>query len=165
VVSAPDDGVEAQADWANLESPETYVGYQQGHNFASPGGVSAHEPRAYSVPERLKLNSWALSGTWTIEPRAAVLDEAGGAIAFRFHARDVNLVLRSRSGNAVPFRVLVDGAAPGASHGLDVDTDGRGTLVQPRLYQLVRQETSIADRTFEITFLEAGVEAYVFTFG
>ena len=165
LVSPPDEGVEAQADWGSLDSPETYVGYQQGHNFASPGGVSAHEPRAYSVPETLKLNSWALSGTWTIEPRAAVLDEAGGAITFRFHARDVNLVLRSRTGDAVPFRVLVDGAAPEAAHGVDVDADGRGTLAQPRLYQLVRQQGSIADRTFEITFLEPGVEAYVFTFG
>jgi len=165
VVSAPDDGVEAQADWTNLESPETYVGYQQGHNLASPGGVSAREPRTYSVPERLKLNSWALSGTWTIEPRAAVLDEAGGAIAFRFHARDVNLVLRSRTGDTVPFRVLVDGAAPRTSQGRDVDAEGNGTLDQPRLYQLIRQQGSIADRTFEITFLEPGVEAYVFTFG
>ena len=98
VVSPPDDGVEAQADWSNLESPETYVGYQQGHNFASPGGVSSPEPRAYSLPERLRLNSWALSGDVEVESRAAVLDEAGGAIAFRFHARDVNLVLRSRTG-------------------------------------------------------------------
>jgi hypothetical protein len=113
----------------------------------------------------LKLNSWALSGTWTVESRATVLDEVGGAIAFRFHARDVNLVLRSRTGNAVPLRVRVDGAPPGTAHGLDVDTEGNGTLIQPRLYQLVRQQGSIADRTFEITFLEPGVEAYVFTFG
>jgi thiol-disulfide isomerase/thioredoxin len=165
VVSPPDEGVEAQADWSTLESPETYVGYQQGHNFASAGGVSIHESRAYSVPETLKLNSWALSGKWTVESRATVLDEAGGAIAFRFHARDVNLVLRSRTGNAVPFRVRVDGAPPGAAHGLDVGAEGNGTLSQPRLYQLVRHQGSIADRTFEITFLEPGVEAYVFTFG
>ncbi len=165
VVSPPDDGVEAQADWANLESPETYVGYQQGHNFASPGGVSSGEPRAYSLPEMLKLNSWALSGTWTVESRAAVLDDVGGAIAFRFHARDVNLVLRSRSGDAVPFRVTIDGAPPGTAHGLDVDAEGNGTLVQPRLYQLVRQPGAVADRTFDITFIEPGVEAYVFTFG
>ena len=117
------------------------------------------------MPETLKLNSWALSGTWTVESRAAVLDEAGGTIAFRFHARDVNLVLRSREGDAVPFRVLVDGAAPRASHGRDVDSEGNGILVQPRLYQLVRQQGSIADRTFKIAFLEPGVEAYVFTFG
>jgi hypothetical protein len=94
-----------------------------------------------------------------------VLNEAGGRIAFRFHARDVHLVLRSRTGTAVAFRVLVDGEAPGAAHGLDVDEEGRGTLVQPRLYQLVREPGSITDRTFEITFLDTGVEAYVFTFG
>jgi hypothetical protein len=98
-------------------------------------------------------------------PGVSVLNEAGGRIAFRFHARDVNLVLRSRTGRVVPFRVLVDGEAPGTAHGLDVDEEGRGTLVQPRLYQLVREPGSITDRTFEIAFLDAGVEAYVFTFG
>ena len=165
LVSVLDGGVEAQADWANLESPETYVGYQQGHNFASPGGVTIDEPRAYSLPERLRLNSWALAGDWTVEGRASVLNEAGGRIAFRFHARDVNLVLRSRTGDSVPFRVLLDGDVPGAAHGLDVDEEGNGTMVQPRLYQLVRQQESIADRTFEITFLAPGAEAYVFTFG
>jgi hypothetical protein len=113
----------------------------------------------------LQLNTWALGGKWTIEERASVLNEAGGRIAFRFHARDVHLVLRSRAGTAVPFRVLVDGEAPGAAHGLDVDEEGRGTLVQPRLYQLVREPGSIRDRTFEIRFLDMGVEAYVFTFG
>jgi thiol-disulfide isomerase/thioredoxin len=165
VVSPSDDGVEAQADWSSLESPETYVGYQQGHNFASPGGVSFDEPRAYSPPETLTLNSWALSGTWTVESRASVLDEAGGAIAFRFHARDVNLVLRSRTGGAVPFGVRLDGAPPETGAGVDVDAEGDGTLVEPRLYQLVRQQGSISDRDFEIKFREPGVEAYVFTFG
>ena len=113
----------------------------------------------------MELNTWALGGNWTIEEQASALNEAGGGIAFRFHARDVHLVLRSRTGTAVPFRVLVDGEAPGAAHGLDVDHEGRGTLVQPRLYQLVRQPWSITDRTLEIEFLETGVEAYVFTFG
>ena len=165
LISASPEGVEAQADWGTLGSPETYVGYQQGRNFASPEGVTMDDARTYSVPDPLGLNSWALSGDWTVGSRASVLNEAGGAIAFRFHARDVNLVLRSRAGAAVPFRVLVDGAAPGASHGLDVDAEGDGVLVQPRLYQLVRQHDPIADRTFEITFDGAGVEAYVFTFG
>jgi hypothetical protein len=105
------------------------------------------------------------AGHWTIEGRASVLNEAGGRIVFRFHARYVHLVLRSRAGTAVPFRVLVDGEAPGAAHGLDVEEEGRGTLVQPRLYQLVREPGSITDRTFESAFLDAGVEAYVFTFG
>ncbi len=166
LISVSPEGVEAQADWASLESPETYVGYQQGHDFASPGGVTINEPRTYSVPDPLRLNSWALSGDWTIEGRAAVLNRAGGGIKFRFHARDVNLVLRSRTQETpVPFRVLLDGAPPGPAHGLDVDDDGNGTLVQPRLYQLVRQPGAITDRTFEITFLGGGVEAYVFTFG
>jgi len=166
LVSVSGDGLEAQADWTNLGSPETYLGYQQGHNFAPPGGVTVDERRTYALPDPLRLNSWALSGDWTVEGRASVLNREGGGIAFRFHARDVHLVLRSRApGTPVPFRVLVDGAPPGAAHGLDVDEAGHGTLVQPRLYQLVRQPGSIADRTFEITFLEPGVEAYVFTFG
>jgi hypothetical protein len=165
VISVTPDGFEAQADWQTLESPETYVGYQQGRSFASPGGVTIDEPRTYTLPDPLRLNSWALSGDWTIEGRASVLARAGGAIAFRFHARDVNLVLRSRDGTSVPVSVLLDGAPPGADHGLDVDDDGNGTLVEPRLYQLVRQQGSISDRTFEISFHGAGVEAYVFTFG
>ncbi|MDQ3876432.1 MAG: redoxin domain-containing protein [Actinomycetota bacterium] len=166
LVSVVSDGFEAQADWTSLRSPETYLGYHQGHNFAAPGGVELEVSRVYVVPERLKLNSWALSGDWTVEGRASVLNRAGGQIAFRFHARDVHLVMRSRTGGAsVPFRVFLDGAPPGTDHGLDVDGDGHGALVQPRLYQLVRQQGSITDRTFEITFLAAGVEAYVFTFG
>ena len=113
------------------------------------------------------LNRWALSGDWTIERGASVLNRADGTIAFRFHARDVNLVLRARvPGASIPFRVLVDGEPPGAAHGVDTDEQGNGTLVEPRLYQLVRERgMMIADRTFEITFLALGVEAYVFTFG
>ena len=113
----------------------------------------------------MQLNTWALAGNWTIRERASVLNEAGGRIAFRFHARDVHLVLRSRAGTVVPFRVMVDGAVPAAAHGLDVDEEGRGTLLQPRLNQLVRQPGLITDRTIEIAFLDTGVEAYVFTFG
>lgn len=165
LVSVAAEGLEAQSDWTSLGSPETYLGYQQGQNLDSPAGVAYDEPRTYIAPESLQLNTWALAGNWTIERRACVLNEAGGRIAFRFHARDVHLVLRSRAGTAVPFRVLVDGAAPGAAHGLDVDEEGRGTLVHPRLYQLVREPGSITDRTFEVSFLDPGVEAYVFTFG
>jgi thiol-disulfide isomerase/thioredoxin len=165
LVSVLPDGFEAQADWTNLRSPETYLGYAQGQNLHSPGGVTYDEPHSYVAPESFQLNTCALAGNWTIEERASVLNEAGGRIAFRFHARDVHLVLRSRTGTAVPFRVMVDGEAPGTAHGLDVDQEGRGTLVQPRLYQLVRQPGSITDRTLEIAFLDMGVEAYVFTFG
>jgi hypothetical protein len=166
LVAVRGDGFEAQADWANLESPETYLGYEQGRNFTSAGPASLDESRAYAAPASLKLNHWALSGDWTIERRACVHDGAEGRIAFRFHARDVNLVMRSRSREAtVPFRVLLDGEAPGASHGLDVDEQGQGSLVEPRLYQLIRQQEGIADRTVEIAFLASGAEAYVFTFG
>jgi len=165
LVSVAPDGFEAQADWTNLRSPETYLGYAQGQNLVSPDGVAYDEPRSYVAPESLQLNTWALAGNWTIEARASVLNNPGGRISFRFHARDVHLVLRSRAGPAVPFRTLVDGEPPGAAHGLDVDAEGRGTLIQPRLYQLVRQPGSITERTFEIAFLDTGVEAYVFTFG
>jgi thiol-disulfide isomerase/thioredoxin len=160
-------GFEAQGDWTNLGSPETYLGYEQGQNFGSSSGVARGEPRRYAAPERLKLNDWALAGNWTVEPGACVLNDAGGGISFRFHARDVNLVLGPpERGTSVPFRVLVDGGPPGAAHGLDVDEEGHGNVAQQRLYQLVRQQgSSIDDRTFEITFLAPGVEAYVFTFG
>ena len=166
LVSVAADGVEAQADWTNLASPETYLGYEQTQNFASPGGVAFAESRTYAAPDSLRLNHWALSGDWTIESGASVLNRAGGGIAFRFHARDVHLVLRPRErGTSVPFRVLVDGEPPGDAHGLDVDQEGHGMVAQPRLYQLLRQPGSITDRTFEITFLAPGIEAYVFTFG
>jgi thiol-disulfide isomerase/thioredoxin len=146
-----DEGFEAQADWSNLESPETYLGYEQGQNQAP-----ADAP--------LALNQWSLSGDWDVESRAAVLTGDEGGIAFRFHARDVNLVLRS-PGAPVPFRVLVDGEPPGEAHGVDVDERGQGTVVEPRLYQLIREPGSITDRTIEIAFLAPGVEGYVFTFG
>jgi thiol-disulfide isomerase/thioredoxin len=166
LVSVDDNGFEAQADWANLRSPETYLGYAQAQNFASPGEAELDEPRTYVAPERLGLNAWALAGDWTIERRASVLNRADGRIAFRCHARDVHLVMGPRTRSAsVPFVVLLDGQPPGAAHGLDVDERGYGTLSEQRLYQLIRERGPIADRTFEITFLAAGVEAYVFTFG
>jgi thiol-disulfide isomerase/thioredoxin len=166
LVSVGDEGFEAQADWANLGSPETYLGYEQGQNFASPGGAELDEGRSYAAPDRLQLNQWALAGEWTVERHASVLNEAEGRIAFRFHARDVHLVMGPRErGASVPFRVLVDGEPPGAAHGLDVDEQGHGTLSQHRLHQLIRVRGSITDRTFEIIFLAPGVEAYAFTFG
>jgi thiol-disulfide isomerase/thioredoxin len=158
-------GFEAQADWDTLGSPETYLGYEQAHSFSSLENAGFDEARTYTVPESLRLNHWALGGSWTIEGRASVLNEAGGRIVFRFHARDVNLVLRSRSGQPVPFRVTVDGQPPGEAHGIDVDEQGHGTLDEPRMYQLVREPGRISDRTFELTFLAPGAEGYVFTFG
>ena len=166
LVTVADDGFEAQADWASLQSPETYLGYEQAQNFASPGDAELDRSHAYVAPDSLRLNQWALSGDWTVERGAAVLNRADGGIAFRFHARDVNLVMGPPSRDtSVPFRVLVDGEPPGTAHGLDVDEQGHGTVDQQRLYQLIRERRSIADRTFEITFLEPGVEAYAFTFG
>jgi thiol-disulfide isomerase/thioredoxin len=166
LVSAAPEGFEVQADWGNLESPETYLGYEQGRNFASPGGVGFDEPRTYTTPDSLRLNQWALAGDWTVARGAIVLNRADGRIAFRFHARDVHLVIGPRTrGESVPFQVRVDGQPPGDAHGLDVDEPGHGTVTRQRLYQLIRQPGSIADRTCEITFLAPGVEAYVFTFG
>jgi thiol-disulfide isomerase/thioredoxin len=166
LVSLTPDGFEAQADWTNLRSPETYLGYAQGQGFASRGGAVTGVPSSYAVPERLMLNQWALSGDWTIESGLSKLNGGEGRIAFRFHARDVHLVMGPPvSGTPVPFRVLVDGEPPGDARGLDVDEEGRGAVSQPRLYQLIRERGSIDDRTVEITFLAAGAEAYVFTFG
>jgi thiol-disulfide isomerase/thioredoxin len=166
LVSVTPDGVEAQADWAHLRSPETYLGYAQSQNFASGGRAEIDVPASYAAPQMLALNQWALSGDWTIESGASVLNGAEGRISFRFHARDVHLVMSPPTPDTpVPFRVLVDGQPPGDAHGLDVDEEGHGTLSQQRLHQLIRQRGSIADRTFEITFLASGAEAYVFTFG
>jgi len=166
LVSVADAGFEAQADWANLGSPETYLGYAQAERFTSPGRAELDSSRTYAVPDHLELNRWALAGDWTIESRAAVLNRPDGRIAFRFHARDVNLVMGPRPREtSVPFRVRVDGEPPGAAHGLDVDEQGHGTLSEQRLYQLIRERGSTTDRTFEISFAAPGAEAYVFTFG
>ena len=166
LAAVADGGFEAQADWANLESPETYLGYSQGRNFASPEGVRLDEQTTYSAPDALRLNEWALSGDWTIRRGASVVRGRRGAITFRFHARDVNLVMGPRAkGESIPFRVRVDGDAPAESHGLDVDADGNGRLEQQRVHQLLRRLENVTDATFEITFLEAGAEAYCFTFG
>ena len=166
LVVVDDDGFEAQADWSNLESPETYLGYDQAQSFASPGGARLAQVRTYVAPERLKLNEWALTGEWIVERGASVLDGADGRIAFRFHARDVHLVMGPPArGTTVPFVVSVDGEPPGRAHGLDVDERGHGTLSEQRLHQLVRERGSIIERTFEITFLAPGAEAYAFTFG
>jgi len=165
-VSVEPSGVEASADLDTLGSPETYVGYDRAENLVAPAGVRPGGPREYSESPPLELNQWSLSGNWTVGRQATVLNQAGGRIAFRFHARDLNLVLGpSASGAPVRFRVLIDGAAPGPAHGVDVDDEGNGTVAEARLYQLIRQPGSVSDRTFEITFLDSGVQAYVFTFG
>jgi thiol-disulfide isomerase/thioredoxin len=146
LVSVEGIGVEAQADWDHLGTPETYLGYARGEQFGS-----RDEP--------------ALDGEWTVEAEKVVLDQAGGSIALRFHARDAHLVLSAGGRGPIPFRVLLDGEAPGQSHGVDVDADGNGALEDGRLYQLVRQHDAVRQRTLQITFLEPGAEAYSFTFG
>jgi thiol-disulfide isomerase/thioredoxin len=143
LVSVEGDGIEAAADWDQLASPETYLGYERGERFASPGGGTADERQAYTA-----------------------LHEVGGGIVFRFRARDVHLVLKPpEPGVSARFRVRVDGEAPGAAAGSDIDEQGNGVVSDPRLYQLVRQPGRVQERTFEITFLDPGVRAYVFTFG
>ena len=165
LVSVEGLGVEAEADWEHLRTPETYLGYGRAEQFASSDGVAFDERRTYQLPDRLGRNHWALAGEWTIGPEKVGLEQAGGSIAYRFHARDAHLVLSLGAREPIPFRVLLDGEAPGASHGVDVDEDGNGVLRDGRLYQLIRQDGEVRERTLEITFLEPGVEAYVFTFG
>jgi thiol-disulfide isomerase/thioredoxin len=145
LVSVQGVGVEAEADWDHLNAAETYLGSARGQHVAS--------------------DRWAFTGEWTIRPEHIVLEQAGGSIAYRFHARDAHLVLSSRAGAPIPFRVLLDGDAPGRSRGVDVDADGNGVLREGRMYQLVRQCDAVHERTLEITFLESGAEAYAFTFG
>jgi len=166
LVSVDARGAEAPADWAALRSPENYTGYERTENFASPGGAVPGKRHAYRVPAELRLNHWALSGDWTIQEQAVTLNEAGGQIGYRFHARDLHLVMGpAQHGTPVRFRVLIDGQAPGAARGADVDEQGSGTVTEQRLHQLIRQPGPITDRTFEITFLDPEVQAFAFTFG
>jgi hypothetical protein len=154
-------GVEAAADWDHLDTPETYLGYSRSDRLPSTSGAGL----AYERPERLRLNRWALAGAWAIEPESVVLEQPGGSIAFRFAARDAHLVLSPGDRAPIPFRVLIDGQAPGRSHGVDVDAYGNGVLREGRMYQLVRQHNAVRQRTLEITFLQPGAKAYSFTFG
>ncbi len=165
-VSVNPSGAEVPADSDSLRTPETYVGYGQTENFTSPGGAERNKSRVYVPPERLNLNHWALAGDWTVGKEAIVLNQAAGRITFRFHARDLNLVMGPPTrGTPVRFRVSIDGQPPSAAHGADVDGPGNGAVVEPRLYQLIRQADPIVDRQFEIEFLDPGAEAYDFTFG
>src|SRR5712692_10073764 len=166
LVSVDAQGAEVAADWSDLRSPVNYVGAARTENFSSPDGAVVDKPRIYAAPARLMLNHWALSGEWTVEREATVLNKANGRIVYRFHARDLHLVMGPAArGTPVRFRVFIDGQAPGAAHGSDVNEQGNGTVTDQRLYQLIRQPKPIADRQFEIEFLDAGVEAFAFTFG
>ena len=166
VVSVDGSGIEAAADWGQLRSPETYVGYARSERFASPGGVVRDRPRLYAVPDRLAVNQWAFAGEWAIGREASVLNSPTGRLAYRFHARDLHLVMGPPPrGGPVRFRVTLDGQPPGPHHGGDVDAAGDGTAVDQRLYQLVRQTGPVQDRRFEIEFVNPGVETFAFTFG
>jgi thiol-disulfide isomerase/thioredoxin len=166
MVSVDPGGPEVPADWASLRSPENYTGYQRTAGFASPGGPVPGRSQAYAVPARLGLNQWALAGDWTMAEEATTLNAAGGQVACRFHARDLNLVMGPAArGASLRFRTGINGQPPGEAHGSDTDRDGRGVVSQQRLYQLIRQPGRITDRTFEITFADPGAQAYCFTFG
>jgi hypothetical protein len=159
-------GAEAAADWGGLKSPENYVGYERTENFASAGGAVWDKRRVYAAPAHLRLSHWALSGDWTVGKQATVLNKANGRIAYRFHARDLHLVMGPAvGGTCARFRVLIDGQPLGAAHGIDVDNQGNGTVTEQRLYPLIRQPKLITDRQFEIEFLDSGVETFAFTFG
>ncbi|MFM0179541.1 cytochrome c biogenesis protein DipZ [Paraburkholderia aspalathi] len=159
-------GVQAAADGADMQSPETYIGYERAENFTSPGGAAEDKVHTYKAPLQPAVNDWGLAGAWNVGAEHATLAAASGRIIYRFHARDLHLVLGpGKDGKPVRFRVSVDGGAPGAAHGTDVAADGTGTVTEQRLYQLVRQTGDVADHTFSIEFLDPGVQAFAFTFG
>ena len=159
-------GIEVAADWNSLKSPETYVGYGQAENFSSPGGLRQDKSHIYTAPAHLSVNHCALSGDWTVGKQSAILNETNGRIVYRFHARDLHLVIGPATrGRAIRFRVSIDGQPPHAVHGVDADDQGSGTVIEQRLYQLIRQTEPIADRQFELEFLDPGAEVFVFTFG
>lgn len=159
-------GAEAAPDAVNQRSPETYVGYHRTEHFASIQAIARDSKRAYTPQPRLSLNQWGLGGTWKVGEESAVVQTAPGKIVFRFHARDLHLVLGiTKDGKPVRFTVKLDGTAPGDDHGVDTDSNGSGTVQEHRLYQLIRQKGPVEDRTFEIEFLDPGVQAFAFTFG
>jgi thiol-disulfide isomerase/thioredoxin len=165
-VSVDPHGAEVPADAASLRTAETYTGYEQTQNFASPGGAARDKPRAYVFPAQLNLNHWALAGDWTVGKEFVTLNQPPGRIAYHFHARDLNLVMGPPARTtSLQFRVRIDGQPPGTAHGADLDGPGNGTVVEQRLYQLIRQSEPIADRRFEIEFLDSGTQAFDFTFG
>ena len=159
-------GAEATSNSQAVQSPETYIGYTRAENFASPGSFDEDEPHVYRAPANLDLNAWALTGKWKDESQIATLLSPTGAIVYRFHARDLHLVLGpGGDGKPIRFRVTLDGKPPGPDHGMDTDADGYGTVTESRLYQLIRQQGAVHDRTFRIEFLTPGVQAFALTFG
>ena len=166
LVSVQPRGAEVPADWAELRSAENYTGWERTEGFVSPDGVATGRPHPYRPPAQLRLNQWALSGDWTVGDHNVRLNTAGGQLIYRFHARDVNVVMGPATpGTPVRFRVLLNGQPPAAAHGTDADGQGDGTVAEQGLYQLIRQPGPVVERTFEITFLDPGAEVYCFTFG
>jgi thiol-disulfide isomerase/thioredoxin len=166
LVSVNPTGAEAEADWNDLYSPENYVGYDRTQKFAYAGGPKLNQAHGYEFPSRLELGDWALSGNWTFGHQATTLNATPGSVRNRFHSRDLHIVMGpGAAGKPVKFRVTLDGKAPGAMHGTDVDEDGNGTITEPGMYQLIRQTKPISDRTLEIEFLDPGIEIFSFTFG
>jgi thiol-disulfide isomerase/thioredoxin len=166
MVSVQGQGIEAAADMKDVRSPETYIGYARADHFGSPEGMVREADQLYSIPDDLRVNEWGLAGKWADHREDAVLKSAGGKIAFRFYARDLHLVLGpAADGKPIRFRVTIDGKAPGESHGVDMDAEGKGVVTDHRLYQLVRQNGPVTDHVFVIEFLDAGVQAFSFTFG
>jgi hypothetical protein len=164
--AATQSGIEAAADEAHIQSPETYLGYGRAVNFTSPGGFALDQIKTYVTPSTLDLNQWGLAGSWFVRNEDGVLKAASGALSFRFYARDLHLVMGpGADGKPVRFRVTLDGAAPGADHGVDIAADGSGQVREQRLYQLIRQSKDVKEHTFTIQFLDSGVQVYSFTFG
>jgi hypothetical protein len=165
-VSVQPAGPELPADWASLKSPETYLGSERSDTFAYTGMPVLQKPHVYTVPAKLRLNQWALAGQWTVGADAVTVNEVNGRLVYRFHARDVNLIMAPPpDGRPARFRVLIDGAPPGSAHGSDVDDKGNGAVAESRMYQLIRQSSPSTDREFEIQFLDSEVSAFDFTFG
>jgi len=165
-VSVNGDGIEAAADWSNLESRENYLGFERTENFSSPGGQKRRKQATYRQPANLRLNHWAISGNWTIDQQSILLNTPNGTIVYRFHARDLHLIMGpSSAGTLVRFRVLLDGKPPGASHGKDIDEQGNGLVTEHRLYQLLRQSMPVIDREVTIEFMDQGAVVFAFTFG
>jgi thiol-disulfide isomerase/thioredoxin len=166
LISVEPRGAEAAADWNSLKSAENYLGYGRTENFSSPDGAKPDKRHEYSASKKLGLNDWALSGVWTMDTEAIALNQANGRILYRFHARDLHLVMGPAGpNNPIAFRVLIDGQAPQNAHGVDVDEQGSGTVTESRMYQLIRQPSPVIDRLFDIQFLDSGVDAFSFTFG
>ena len=164
VVAVNASGAEAPSFEGDVQSPETYIGYERAERFVSPGGAAENARKTYTNGQP-RLNEWGLAGEWTVGAQQAALQRPGGAITYRFHARDLHLVLAAPDGKPVRFRVTLDGAPPRQAHGVDTNPNGDGIVTGQRLYQLIRQSGDVRDRTFEITFLDPGVQAYAFTFG